>query len=400
MNPNPGILNQRHCRGRRGSTVVYVIVAMTAFTALVSLAVDLGHARLVKAQLQCAADAAARYAATGLSASVTTAQNNAVSAAAANNADGASVSVDPNNDVDFGTWSGGTFTILTGAARSNANAVRVWVRRTAANGNPVSLSFGGLIGKNTCDVQVSAIASYKAQGGAGIIGLSSLTTTGSSIADSYNSSNGLYSAGTARANSMVASNGSISLSGGTTIYGKASPGPGSTVTGGTVTGSRTPLTSPLNESNVSAGSYATTNDDANISADMNGSDFNLSGGGTATISSGHYYVNNFIISGGSSLVINGAVTFYVTGKVDVSGGSIAATVPSDLQINVIGTGKVVFSGGSGFTVDVYAPQSDVTLSGGSNVYGAVVGNTVLISSSSVHFDEALLSGSVTVTTVQ
>src|SRR6266446_5944739 len=134
---------------------------MVAFSALASLAVDIGHARLVKVQLQGAADAAARYAITGMSSGISAAQANAVAAAASNTADGTAVVVDPNTDVEFGTWDSGsgTFTVLAGPARSSANAIRVWARRTAARGNAVSVSFGGLIGKSTCDVTASCIAS-------------------------------------------------------------------------------------------------------------------------------------------------------------------------------------------------------------------------------------------------
>jgi Flp pilus assembly protein TadG len=380
-------------RARNGSVLIYVMAALVAFTGLVSLAVDLGHARMVKTQLQTAADAAARHAAAGLSSGISTVQSNAVAAGGYNTADGTSVVIDPNNDVDFGTWSNGTFTVLTGSARSSANAVRVWARRTAANGNSVQMFFGGLIGKSSADVTAYSIASLTTQGGGGgIIGLSSLTTSGTSMTDSYNSANGPYSAGSSRSNGSVESNANISLSGGTTVHGNASPGPGDTATGGTVTGSRTPLSSPLNEPNASAGSYATTNDNALISAYMSGSDFTMSGGGSSTLPAGHYYVHNLTISGGHSLIITSATTFYVTGKVDISGGSIAANAPSDLQVNVIGTGTVTLSGGSGFTLEVYAPQSSVTVSGGSNFYGSVVGNTLTISSSSVHSDEAISSG--------
>ena len=146
-------------RRHHGTVLIYVTVGMIAFAGIVSLAVDVGHGRLVKTQLQNAADAAARYAAAGMQTSITVAKSNAVSAAGNNTADGSSVVVDPNNDVEFGSWdkTNHTFTVLTGAALSGADAVRVTCRRTAARGNPVPLTFEPVIGHSTCDVTASAI---------------------------------------------------------------------------------------------------------------------------------------------------------------------------------------------------------------------------------------------------
>src|SRR5438067_2449420 len=77
----------RHDRRNRGAVLVYACIAMAAFTAVASLVIDVAHARLVKTQLQCAADAAARNAASGLLTDLSTAKSNAVFAAQANTAD-------------------------------------------------------------------------------------------------------------------------------------------------------------------------------------------------------------------------------------------------------------------------------------------------------------------------
>ena len=53
-------------RGSRGTVMVWAIVSMVALMAFVSLAVDMGRVQLAKTELQRAADAAARYGATGL----------------------------------------------------------------------------------------------------------------------------------------------------------------------------------------------------------------------------------------------------------------------------------------------------------------------------------------------
>src|SRR3954470_9000258 len=66
--------NQR----RRGVTVVYMLIAMTALFGVVSLAVDLGRAKLVKMVLQRAPDAAAGVGAADLAGNFSTSITNDV----------------------------------------------------------------------------------------------------------------------------------------------------------------------------------------------------------------------------------------------------------------------------------------------------------------------------------
>src|SRR5438477_113945 len=52
-------------RGRKqsGVALVYAVLSIVALMGIVSLSVDIGHVQLVKTQLRCAADSAARAAA-------------------------------------------------------------------------------------------------------------------------------------------------------------------------------------------------------------------------------------------------------------------------------------------------------------------------------------------------
>src|SRR5437763_1503385 len=115
-------------RGRKqsGVALVYAVLSIVALMGIVSLSVDIGHVQLVKTQLRCAADSAARAAASYVG-TVPTARSLAVQYAAANKADGAAITIDANQDVDFGHWdkTNHTFTVLTGNAQAVANAVRV-----------------------------------------------------------------------------------------------------------------------------------------------------------------------------------------------------------------------------------------------------------------------------------
>ena len=150
------------CVRIRAFTLLYVGVAIGALAGFASFAVDWGRVQLCKTELQRAADAGARAAASQLPLGITAVQTAAVTFAGDNTADSASVVIDPNNDVEFGTWNTAakTFTVLTGAARTSANAVRVTARRVASRGTAVPLIFGQLIGVPAYDAQKSSIATY------------------------------------------------------------------------------------------------------------------------------------------------------------------------------------------------------------------------------------------------
>jgi hypothetical protein len=131
--------NQRWSRGqciapdgaRRGLVLLYVLFAMTVFVILASLAVDMGHVRVAKVQLQFAADSAARAACEDLPNGVTAAQNAAVTWAGKNTVDGTPVSINATTDVVFGIWDpiAKTFTIQSGFMQSHSNAVQVVASR-------------------------------------------------------------------------------------------------------------------------------------------------------------------------------------------------------------------------------------------------------------------------------
>src|SRR3954469_946404 len=95
----------------RGMTLLYATVAMAALIMIASLAVDLGRVQLIKTELQRAADAAARHAATGLADG--TAASKASYVAGQNTADGTPVVLvmggGANDDVQVGHWDGSAF---------------------------------------------------------------------------------------------------------------------------------------------------------------------------------------------------------------------------------------------------------------------------------------------------
>jgi Flp pilus assembly protein TadG len=146
---------QHHVSGRKGVSLVYTSFAIFVVSGFMSFALDLGRVRTAKAELQTAADAAARAAAQKLNVSTTAAATAATAVAAENKVEGATVALAA-SDIETGLWNAATQTFTLSA--TNANAVRITAKRTSARGNPISLVFGQLIGRPTIDLTASAIA--------------------------------------------------------------------------------------------------------------------------------------------------------------------------------------------------------------------------------------------------
>jgi hypothetical protein len=360
---------------RRGFSLLYIILGMVVLMGFISFAVDYGHMQVVKSELQRVADAAALYAAPGLLDN--TFQDRAKTAAADNTVDGASLRLN-GGDIKAGTWANGSFT----QGGSNPNAVRIHAELTN-----VPTIFGKFVGIDSRDVQANAIAllplaTY------GVVGLNYISMTGNTTM-SYWSPDG-------------ASNGSISLSGTTMIYGDARPGVGQTIIGaaGRVTGSTQQLNAALNFPNANAGNYQNVNDNNQVPTISAGWDLNIGGSSTQTIPAGTYYLHDLTIAPQATMVCTGPVTMYVYHNVNVAGTTVTASgLPQNLKIIVCPDkngnppGPVTVSSSSSFFASLYAPQSPVTLSGSGDIYGSVVGQSVnMTGTSEIHYDLALSGG--------
>jgi Flp pilus assembly protein TadG len=135
--------SQHNRRRRRGSTIIYKLIAMTALFGVVSLAVDLGRAQLVKMELQRAADAAARVGAGDLAANLSASIGNDVLAnVRLNQVEKASLP-DTAIDAQVVQWDAATRTYKFNGG--TGNAVMVTLHRTAARGNRRRRDFRGLM---------------------------------------------------------------------------------------------------------------------------------------------------------------------------------------------------------------------------------------------------------------
>ncbi len=135
-------------------------------------------------------------------------------------------------------------------------------------------------------------------------------------------------------------------------------------------------------------------------------DITLSGHGQLTLTPGVYNVNSISEAGANTGIVigpdpithlYGPVTINVTGNgqstpISLTGNGIqnATLNPADLQINYAGTGNVKIAGNSQSAMVVYAPNASVTLTGGSDFFGAILGQTVTdAGGTAIHYDRNL-----------
>ncbi len=376
---------------RKGVAIAYIAVGMAVVCGFMSLAVDYGRAQMAKTELRRAADSAALASATALG-SNSTVQDLAVQYAASNKCDGVNVAVDRNLDVDFISWdtTTRTYTVLSGAAQANANAVRVWCRRTTGRQNAIPLFFMQLLGRSTCDVSASSIAAVIPPG-YGMVGLNSITMKGNASA-SYWSSTGTVSGNAGN----IASNGNISSTGSSVISGTVWKGSAANVTGVTANSIKN-LPQVLTYPNPNPSPYTfNNNSNGNITGtySLPGThDFNIGANKTATLNGGVYVFRSVTINSGATLNVSAPSTIYFSGTFTMSGNATtSANAPKNLTIIAAtisgsGPGNMNIGSGSALYATIMAPQSDITLSGNGSIYGSIVGKSInMTGNSSIYYD--------------
>jgi Flp pilus assembly protein TadG len=374
---------------RRGSVLIYVTVGFTVLCAFASLGVDLGRVYLSKSQLQQAADAAARAAADALpNGGVTGAEAAAVQAGGWNKVDGTAVTVNPATDVTFGNWdaSANKFTALAGVERANANSIRVTLGRTSAGGNAIPLMFAKVLGRSSCDIEANATACMAGKSSAwSIVGINSLTMKEFAYTDSYNSGKGAYAAGSAGKLGSIASNGHIKLYDSVKVNGDARSGKkmkpekfGSAV----VTGLAAPLADDLKFPSVTLPASYITIDESHMSS------------GTVHLPGGTYLIGDLDHSGTAHIIWDGPVKLYLRDSYKISGNAKIDTYqnnPANRQMFFLPSLKTAtWTGAHSCVGDMYAPDTDFTISGTSHLYGRIVAKSITVSGNGgLHYDEAL-----------
>ncbi len=166
---------------RRGAAGVYVLVSVSLLLATAALTVDIGYLYNVKAEMQCAADAAAMAGAwelidedrlTGLpfmDEEIAAARNTAVRYVAYNGSIDGGFSIDGNSansltgDVVIGYLDNAADPIesISFGDANEFNTVHVRVRRDADHGGSVLLFFARTFGEHSADVSAEAVATLK-----------------------------------------------------------------------------------------------------------------------------------------------------------------------------------------------------------------------------------------------
>ena len=322
-------------RSRRGLALVYVTIAMTIGFGIGSLALDLARVQMVKTELQRAADAAARAAVNSIGSGIAAAQNAAITVASQNNADGSPIVLDPtitgtDADIEFGSWDGvaKTFSVLSGASRANATAMRITARREQSRGNGVPLVLASALGVNYCNAKAVSIAMVGSKA-PGITGLSSVDFHNQFFDVSYNSSSTTTPSHTNYTTlGWLASNGSIGA--GTT---------GNALSANVILGPNAVLDSHVNVS----GSVSRVASDLTGPADPTFTPIGNPGGvsatpsvsGAVTWAGGDYYFTSLTMASGATITFTGPANIYLNGNATLnSSDTITAyqSIPTNLKI--------------------------------------------------------------------
>ena len=361
----------------RGVALVYAIVAMTVVCGMISFAVDWGHVQLARTELQRAADSAARYAVTGLTDN--TYATKAITAAGDNSCDGSNIVITA-SDALQGNWDD-TKTPQFDSTRGPINAVQVIITKS------IPLPFAKVFGFSGKTVTVTSVAISSNQ--YSFVGLNSVNVSGQGNVDSYDSSLGDYSSGSARSNGDVISNGSIQVGGSGIIKGDGHPGIGKSVYfsgSGTITGSTTPLKSTLSYS------LATLPASYQSVGPINLTSGTFTGGASGVTT--NYYCTSVAISHSAWISCIGPVKIYCSGPVNISGGYVKTYLnrPMNFQILMLNSSSITLGGQADLYAQVYAPQSDFTQSGKADIFGSIIAKTLTFGGSwqgGVHLDESI-----------
>jgi len=391
---------------RRGNIVVLSAFLIAAMLAMAAFAVDLGYIADAKNELQRSADAGALAAAARLPNTAT-----AVTAAV-NCTNNNKTTITPalkTQDVTFGFWDRDTATFHNPRPTGRPyNAVKIVLRRTTANGNPLSLFFGRVLGKNSTDVIATSIA-YGDRGLCGpFIGIEGADASGSVNTDSYDSYDGTYLASQAHDRGSLCSDGPITVGGNVDIKGDVRAGEGDTVTingsSNTISGEIGNRITELNLPDVDVSNVMVFNNNGNLAKykDPDGSgwihplggnlDFSLNAGVVYNMPPGTYFFHNMKLTGGSTLNITGKTTIYLTGDLDRQGGAAInnnTQLASNLTINMTG-GTANINSNNVFYGVIYAPKTDISYAGTADYFGAIVGKTLKVTGdATAHYDESL-----------
>ena len=369
-----------------------------AIFAIAVLAVDLSNLQTIQAQLQIAASSAAAAAALELP-DEAEAATVAAQFAESNLPSAVHGQVLSASDVVTGNWDDDERSFTAGG--TPANAVAVTTRRSSSNGNPVGSIFARLFGYTEHELAASATAALLPTLPGAIGGVNSVSLRGNVFVDSYHSNDGPYGNGNSGSNGDVASGGRVSIGGSVVVNGDVTGSDVDTGGSGTVSGDSSTSRRPLSFPSVDVSEISVNNDNDSLPPVPQGNNlvspldanrnFKLTGGVTYDLPAGDYYLNDLGLQGQSTVTISGPTTIYLTGDLDTSGGLLINSTSDPKQLFIFMTnGTATINASIDWFAMLYAPNTEVNVSGSSDFFGSVIGETVTGSGTGdIHFDEDL-----------
>jgi Tfp pilus assembly protein PilX len=310
--------------------------------------------------------------------------------------------------------------------------------------NPTVLAYGyipvdGTISKdgNNLAKRVVEVRLSKNTFSYGIMGKEYIKMGGNAMTDSYNSTNGDYNKtyyidgnpyNNIANNGDVATNGNITLIGNAYIAGDVSIGPNGTFTGnasqvnGTITNNSNIFLPPVVVPQTLKEAPYTVNGTVKAPTTLNGlGSYNnpITGDNkfeAISVTSDKLVIRgpaNIYLTNSNSLDISGTgafdisnstgtVNIYTDGNVKIAGQGIISTATNSTENFILydtgsnpqtKTFQIDLTGSSTFFGAIYAPESNITVTGksdGFDIYGALIGNSITIGGNGfIHYDEAL-----------
>lgn len=417
---------------RQGAILVFAAIILFIVAAFLAMSVDWGYIAVSQSELQNAADAGALAGARQLP------NRTAVIAAAQlwaskNKVSKSTLSFNAAQDIELGTWneSNASFTVVPSNSSIVANAVRVKCNRLASRGNALTLFFGPMIGTNSSDISVSAIAQNKGGACGGIMALEKIYLNDrqvgrASYTDSYDSSKGDYNSLTAGKNGDICTNGHLTLNSNSKVNGDARWLQGAKAPNAEedqVTGEFASFTPAIEFPAIDPGSTATINLNSTLPPSAKGravlsgtkfklGDVTVSGGFTIglktgtpdsiTFAPGTYYFTEMALGSNSKITITGPTYIYVNGQIDMRWGNIDNTTksPINLQIYPMGLDTYFYLPFFGtMYASIYSTVAHIYLDDKAqpvtfSFFGKMVGQKIRVWDTALHVDESITFGAL------
>jgi Flp pilus assembly protein TadG len=338
---------------------------------MLSLSMDLGRVQFAKRQLEDAVDAAARYAAAGLSDN--TAPAKAIASAAENSFDGQPLILS-NGEITVGNYNDSTRTFTSNGTPTNA--VRVKINKNS--GRIVTMMLAKFIGLPSVSLTTDSFAYDKSFGSAttptgaikGFAGTNWFNFNGNVNVRAWDSStNTVLGPGAWVA---AQTKGSVNLNNGVVINGELQSASTPTMNGATITKGVTSLPAGF-------GTYAAPTAPGNAT---NMGNYNGPSGASQTFAAGVYRFDSFSVPSGKTVTFSGPSQVYVNGSINITGAiNTFGNLPSNLKLyNTSSAGVDIGSNASSpIYAEIYAPNSPFNLNA-RTFYGSIVATGISVNS--------------------